>query len=255
MSAAPLRVLIVDDEAPARRRLQDLLADINEELPNVVVGEAADGIEALERLGVQAVDVVLVDIRMPRLDGIGLVQQLARRQAAPAVIFTTAYDQYAVRAFELSAIDYLLKPVRAQRLLLALKKLPRAGIDAVALRRLAPEGRRHLTSTERGRVLLVPLAEILYLKAELKYVTAHTREREYLVEESLVHLEQEFIERFVRVHRSCLVSRAAIAGCERGVDADGETRWLVLLHGMAEKLPVSRRQWPQIKALLKDDGL
>ncbi|HUW37736.1 MAG TPA: LytTR family DNA-binding domain-containing protein [Rhodocyclaceae bacterium] len=253
MSAA-LRVLIVDDEAPARGRLKDLLADIAAELPNVVVGEAADGIEALERLDAQAADVALVDIRMPRLDGIGLVQQLARRQDSPAVIFTTAYDQYAVRAFELSAIDYLLKPVRAERLLAALKKLAHAGIDAELLRRLAPEGRRHLTSTERGRVLLVPLAEILYLKAELKYVTARTRERDYLVEESLVHLEQEFLERFVRVHRSCLVARAAIAGCERGADADGETRWQVLLHGVAEKLPVSRRQWPQIKALLKEDG-
>ncbi|OIQ89230.1 transcriptional regulatory protein YpdB [mine drainage metagenome] len=252
MSAA-LRVLIVDDEAPARRRLRDLLADIEGELPNVVVAEAADGIEALERLGEQSADVALVDIRMPRLDGIGLVQQLARRQGSPAVIFTTAYDQYAVRAFELSAVDYLLKPVRAQRLLAALKKLPARGGDAELLRRLAPEGRRHLTSTERGRVLLVPLAEILYLKAELKYVTAHTRERDYLVEESLVQLEQEFIERFVRVHRSCLVAREAIAGCERGADAEGETRWLVLLHGSAEKLPVSRRQWPQIKALLKEE--
>ena len=251
--SAPLRVLIVDDEAPARRRLRDLLADIEGELPNAVVGEAADGIEALELLAAHPADVALVDIRMPRLDGIGLVQQLARRAGSPAVIFTTAYDQYAVRAFELSAIDYLLKPVRAQRLLDALKKLAHAGIDAERLRRLAPEGRRHLTSTERGRVLLVPLAEILYLKAELKYVTAHTRSRDYLVEESLVHLEQEFIERFVRVHRSCLVAREAIAGCERGLDADGETRWLVLIHGSPEKLPVSRRQWPQIKALLKED--
>ncbi len=252
MKALPLRILIVDDEAPARRRLRDLLADIAADLPNLVVGEAADGVEALEQLGNGPVDAMLVDIRMPRLDGIGLVQQLAARDGAPAVIFTTAFEQYAVRAFELCAIDYLLKPVRAQRLLLALKKLP-AALDAATLRRLAPEGRRHLTSTERGRVLLVPLSEILYLRAELKYVTARTSEREYLVEESLTHLEQEFSDRFVRVHRSCLVARAVIAGCEREPDADGEARWRVLLHGIADKLPVSRRQWPQIKALLKEE--
>ena len=253
MNVAPLRILIVDDEAPARRRIRDLLADIAADLPNIVVAEAADGVEALERLDDELVDVMLVDIRMPRLDGIGLAQQLAARDAAPAVIFTTAFEQYAVRAFELCAIDYLLKPVRAQRLLLALKKLPRGAPDAATLRRLAPEGRRHLISSERGRVLLVPLSEILYLRAELKYVTARTLEREYLVEESLTHLEHEFSDRFVRVHRSCLVARAAIAGCERETDAEGEARWRVLLHGVVEKLPVSRRQWPQIKALLKEE--
>ncbi len=253
MNAVPLRILIVDDEAPARRRIRDLLVDIAGELPNVVVAEAADGVEALERLEHEVVDVMLVDIRMPRLDGIGLAKQLAARDAAPAVIFTTAFEQYAVSAFELCAIDYLLKPVRAQRLLLALKKLPRGAPDAATLRRLTSEGRRHLISSERGRILLVPLSEILYLRAELKYVTARTREREYLVEESLTYLEHEFSDRFVRVHRSCLVARAAIAGCERETDAQGETRWRILLHGAAEKLPVSRRQWPQIKALLKEE--
>ena len=255
MSVGPLRVLIVDDEAPARARLKNLLADINAELPNVVVGEAADGVEALECLHRQegGIDVALVDIRMPRLDGIGLAQHLAAMQGSPAVIFTTAYDQYAVRAFELSAIDYLLKPVRAQRLLAALGKLPLAVPDSALFQHLAPEGRKHLHSTERGRVLLIPIADILFLRAELKYVTVHTREREYCVEESLIHLEQEFGERFIRIHRSCLAARTAIAGCERESDADGEAHWALLLHDVAEKLPVSRRQWPLIKALLKEE--
>lgn len=251
--SAPLAVLIVDDEAPARARLRDLLADIAGELPCVVVGEAQDGLAALEALRRISADVALVDIRMPRLDGIGLAQQLAARPDGPAVIFTTAYDQYAVRAFELSAIDYLLKPVRAARLLEALRKLPSGAADAQALRRLAPEGRHHLTSSERGRVLLVALADIVYLKAELKYVTVVTREREYLVEESLTALEQEFGERFVRVHRSCLVARESIAGCEREVGPDGESHWVVLLKGVAERLPVSRRQWPSLKALLHQE--
>ena len=259
MSGAPLRVLIVDDEAPARSRLRDLLSDIATELPNVVTGEAADGVEALEFLAGEPapqVDVALVDIRMPRLDGIALVQHLAGRKTAPAVIFTTAYDQYAVRAFDLNAIDYLLKPVRAPRLLAALNKLrrqPRAPPDAAALRRLAPEGRQQLHSSERGRILLVPLADVLYLRAELKYVTARTGEREYLIEESLTHLEQEFGERFIRVHRNCLVARDGIVGVERESETDGETHWVVLLRDLAEKLPVSRRQWPQVKTLLKQD--
>jgi len=259
MSSAPLSLLIVDDEAPARARLRNLLADIVVDLPNVVAGEAADGVEALEFLTDEAmprVDVVLVDIRMPRLDGIGLAQHLAGRKAAPAVIFTTAYDQYAVRAFDLNAIDYLLKPVRAPRLLAALNRAiqsPHALPEAAALRSLAPAGRAHLHSSERGRILLVPVGDILFLRAELKYVTARTRAREYLVEESLTHLEQEFGERFIRAHRNCLVARAAIVGVEREAAADGEAHWLVLLRDLAEKLPVSRRQWPQIKALLKRD--
>ncbi|MDD5175369.1 MAG: LytTR family DNA-binding domain-containing protein [Sterolibacterium sp.] len=259
MSGAPLRLLIVDDEAPARARLKNLLADICPELPNLVVGEAADGVEALEWLtdpSTVPVDVVLVDIRMPRLDGIGLVQHLAGRASAPAVIFTTAYDQYAVRAFDLNAIDYLLKPVRASRLLAALNKLtklPRALPTAAALRGLAPEGRTHLHSSERGRILLVPLADILFLRAELKYVTAQTSERQFLIEESLTHLEQEFSERFIRLHRNCLAARGAILGVERETAPDGEMHWTVLLRDVAEKLPVSRRQWPLIKALLKEE--
>ncbi|MEK7736797.1 MAG: LytTR family DNA-binding domain-containing protein [Pseudomonadota bacterium] len=265
MSQQPLRLLIVDDEAPARTRLRNLLADISAELPNIVVAEAADGIEALELLThpdslinpvVAPVDVMLVDIRMPRLDGIGLVQHLARRAGAPAVIFTTAYDQYAVRAFDLNAIDYLLKPVSAPRLLAALDKLrrqPRVLPDAAAMRSLAPAGRAHLHSSERGRILLVPLAEILFLRAEQKYVTAQTRERQFLIEESLTHLEEEFGERFVRVHRNCLAARSAILGVERETATDSETRWALLLRDVAEKLPVSRRQWPLIKALLKQE--
>ena len=167
------------------------------------------------------------------------------------MIFTSAYEEYAVRAFEVSAVDYLLKPVSAQRLLTALTKRLRGLPDAAQLRRLAPEGRRFLISTERDRVLLVPLSDILYLRAEQKYVTARTRSRDYLIEEALTHLEQEFAGRFVRVHRSCLVARSAITGFERASEAAGESRWRILLQGVADKLPVSRRQWPQIKALLK----
>lgn len=248
-----LRVFIVDDEAPARSRLRVLLTDLAPELPNVVVGEADNGMAALNCLNEAQADVVLVDIRMPVMDGIEFARHLARLDPAPAVVFVTAYDQYAVQAFEVNAVDYLLKPVRALRLKSALEKAKRsAALPADALRGLASEGRRHLSCSERGRILLVPVADILYLKAEQKYVTARTAQREYVLEESLTQLEQEYSKRFVRVHRNCLVARAAVSGFEREHEADGETRWLVLLKDLAEKLPVSRRQWPVLKSALAE---
>lgn len=252
-----LRILIVDDEAPARARLRDLLADLSGDIPTRIVGEAVDGLDALERLESVVTDVALVDIRMPRLDGIELARHLARLSAPPAVIFVTAFDQYAVKAFELSAVDYLLKPVRAARLAEALTKAARAPSSMAALRQvteeIAPGGRRQLRCSERGKVLLVPVSEVIYFKAELKYVTARTPEREYLLEESLLQLETEFSERFLRIHRNCLVARAAVAGFEREYDdpaGDGEGHWVLILRGIDERLPVSRRQWPQVKALL-----
>ncbi len=251
----PLRIFIVDDEAPARARMRALLADIAETTPNRVVGEAANGLEALQRLPEASADVALVDIRMPQMDGVELARHLAGAEGMPAVVFTTAYDQYAVQAFELNAVDYLVKPVRAQRLAAALEKARRAApAERETLARLAHEPRRHLSVTERGRILLVPVADILYLKAELKYVTARTREREYLLDESLTHLEQEFASRFVRVHRNCLVAREAIAGFEKSAAEDGETHWMVLLAGLGEKMPVSRRQWPAVKSVFAGEG-
>lgn len=245
-----LRILIVDDEAPARARMRNLLSDLADDMPSHIVGEAADGVAALELLADATADVALVDIRMPRMDGIELALHLARLPQPPAVIFATAYDQYAVKAFELAAVDYLLKPVKAARLAEALKKAQRLAPDAPILRELAPQGRRHLRCLERSKMLLVPVAEVLYFKAELKYVTARTAQREYVLEESLSQLEEEFAERFIRIHRNCIVARAAIAGCARERDvAEGETEphWTLLLHGADEHLQVSRRQWPQVK--------
>lgn len=248
-----MRILIVDDEAPARARLRNLLADIAGERPNRVVAEAADGIDALDRLAATPIDVALVDIRMPRMDGVELAQHLARQPHPPALIFVTAYDEYAVKAFEVCATDYLVKPVKAARLAEALGRARRLAPDAPVLRELAPQGRQHLRCLERGRTLLVPIDEVIYFKAELKYVTARTAERDYLLEESLSQLEAEFGERFLRIHRNCIVARAAIAGCARERDlAEGETelRWTLLLKGAPEHLPVSRRQWPHVKDLL-----
>lgn len=258
MSIPPpeLSLLIVDDEPPARARLRELLADISPCLPTRVAGEADNGLAALERLGEQPADVVLCDIRMPRMDGIELAGHLGGMAAPPAVIFTTAYDSYAVHAFELNAIDYLLKPVRAQRLLAALQKVrparPPAPEPLAAVgRQVRGGGRTHLACHERGRLLLIPLPEVLYLRAEQKYVTARTREREYLLDESLSHLEEEFQERFIRLHRAVLVARDALAGFERAAGDDVEAYGWALVRGIPDRLPVSRRQWGLAKSLAR----
>jgi two-component system response regulator AlgR len=249
-----LSVLIVDDEAPARARLRDLLADLAAELPTAVVGEAADGLLAIKVIETQPVDVALVDIRMPKMDGIELARHLAQLAKPPAIVFVTAYDSYAVEAFEVNAIDYLVKPVRVQRLAAALNKVRQNGRpppSAQVLAELQHGARTHLSCHERGRLLLIPLAEILYLKAELKYVTARTASREYLLDESLTHLEEEFSERFIRLHRSALVAKNAIAGFEKNAGEDAETQWQAILRGVDERLPVSRRQWPLVKSYAK----
>ena len=252
MIPLPLRVVIVDDEAPARSRLRDLLTDCAASLPLEIAGEAARGAQALEMVAKQRADVVLLDIRMPGMDGIETAQHLRKLENPPAIIFTTAYDAYALKAFEVHAIDYLLKPIRAGRLLEALRTARSAvAPKAAALAGMRRAPRNSLSSSERGRVHLIPVADVIYLKAELKYVTVRTREREYLVEESLTRLEEEFGERFVRAHRSCLVARAAIRGFERGAGENGDGQWEVLLNGCIDRIAVSRRQQHIVRDLSK----
>jgi len=245
--ARPLRVMVIDDEAPARNRLRDLLGDCALKMPLEIAGEADNGRRALDLLPSCNADVVLLDIRMPDMDGIEVAQHLQKLETPPAVIFTTAYDAYALKAFEVHAIDYLLKPIRVARLLDALSRARAiAPLRPEVLDEIRREGRSHLSVNERGRIHLIPLGEVLFLKAELKYVTVRTAEREFLLEESLAKLEQEFLGRFVRIHRNCLVAKDAIRGFERAsmVDADGESDggWAVVLNQVSEKLPVSRRQ-------------
>jgi two-component system, LytTR family, response regulator AlgR len=243
MGDGPLRILVVDDEAPSRRRLRDLLEDCGGSLPLTIVGEAANGVGALDVLHTISADLVLTDIRMPDMDGIELARHLLKLAHPPVVIFTTAYQQHALEAFEVHAIDYLLKPVRTPRLLAALQKVPRMKpIPTETIDRLPANARRFLSVTERSRVILIPFEDVIYLKAELKYITIRTAEREFLLEESLTRLEEEFGPRLVRIHRNCLVSRDHIRGFERRVSDEGDAHWEVLLRDTAETLPVSRRQ-------------
>ncbi len=241
-----LKIFIVDDEAPARMRLRTLLEEIQPQVTNVCVGEAENGREALELMAQNGVDVALVDIRMPVMDGLVLARHLSRFNDPPAIVFVTAYDQHAVEAFEVGALDYLMKPVRAERLVAALgraRKLSEA--DDETLEKLAP--RRHLTVSDRGRVWLVPIEDVLYLRAELKYVTLRTREHEYVLNESLTKLEQEFARDMLRIHRNCLINRQHIAGFEMTHQGE-EGGWVARLRDWPESLPVSRRQIPVIKA-------
>jgi two-component system response regulator AlgR len=245
-----LRVFIADDEEPARERLKELLADAAAELPTSVVGEARHGLEALELAPASGAQVLLADIHMPGMGGLELARHLAGLEGAPAVIFVTAHDRHAVEAFELNAIDYLLKPVRAARLVAALKKAAATVPSREQLAKAAQQAREYLSVVERNRIVLVPVKDIVFLRAEQKYVTVRTAAREHLIEEPLVALEREFADRLVRIHRNCLVARAAIRGCERN-PGDDEAQWLVVLEGVAEKLPVSRRQWPAVRDLVE----
>ncbi|MCX7193621.1 MAG: LytTR family DNA-binding domain-containing protein [Proteobacteria bacterium] len=238
-----LRVFIVDDEPPARNRLRELLIDCNAQLHLEVTGEAANGQEALDKLMDTPADVVLLDIRMPQMDGIELAGHLQKLPYPPVIIFTTAYDSYAIKAFELHAIDYLLKPIRLGRLFDALSRARTAvPLQIEVLRELLPEPRRHLAIHERGKIHLIPVEQVLFLRAELKYITVRTLDREYLIEESLTALEKEFAARFVRIHRNCLVAKEAIEGFERGGDEGDSSGWLVKLKSLPEALAISRRQ-------------
>ena len=245
-----ISVFIADDEEPARERLKELLGDIAAEVPTAVVGEARNGLEALERYPQSGAQVLLLDIQMPGMGGLEVARHLSGLEPPRTVVFVTAHDRHAVEAFELNALDYLLKPVRAARLAAALKKASSPGREQLA--RASPAAREYLSVAERNRIALVPVREILFLRAEQKYVTVRTRAREHLIEEALVALEREFADTFVRIHRNCLVARAAIRGFERTGAGEDEPHWLVVLDGLEERLPVSRRQWPIVKELVSE---
>lgn len=242
-----LRVMVVDDEALARQRLRTLLGDCREPQAHWV-GEAAHAPQAVALLAHTPVDVVLLDIHMPGANGLSLAQTLRTLAHPPALVFVTAYAEHAVQAFELDAVDYLTKPVRLERLEQALGKVVRR-MHAHASAAVAPSAvaTDHLLITERGRTERVALADVVYFKAELKYITVRTRDREYVLDGSLSELEQRHAARVVRVHRNALVARTAIQGLERSTDPAEPDVWWLKLHGVPERLAVSRRQLPLVR--------
>jgi len=300
-------ILIVDSEAEGRSQLRQTLDGLRSVFPHEIVCEADSARSALAQIGSLRPSVLLVNPSLPDMNGIEFGRQLAARaagatrqirwpepergtpdrdqpmgRAAPQLIYVSRSDRHALDAFEVSALDYLLKPVNPARLLKALNRAVPNGVPngaaAAPSSRVEPSSlalpgplahpllaapaaaparapaRRHFAVHERGRLMLVPVEQVVYLKAELKYVTVRTRQREYLIEDSLTALEAEFGERFVRIHRNALVCRAAISGFER-VPADGqgvgsEPHWQVVLRDVSERLPVSRRQWSTVRNLM-----
>jgi two-component system response regulator AlgR len=261
------RLFIVDDEAPARSRMITLLADIAEQCPHELVGAASDAQAALDEIIRTRPDIVLLDVQMPGMTGLELASHLSNDAAGmPSIIFVSAHDEYALKAFDVHALDYLLKPVRAARLAESIQRVSglrsQSGLqqDAIADTAAALRMKRqHFSVQERGRLLLVPVGDVIYLKAEQKYVTLRTKIRDYLIEASLMSIEEEFGATFVRVHRNALAARSAIIGVEKGaVEIDPESEgekvqesWQVILRDIDDRLPISRRQWPVIKALVR----
>jgi two-component system response regulator AlgR len=238
----------VDDESLARMRMRTLLGDCV--APAVVVeGEAANATQALELVGRQTVDVVLLDIHMPGADGLTLAQTIRQLPKPPAVIFVTAYAEHAVDAFGLDAVDYLTKPVRLERLQQSLQKAERftqvrQGLEA----NRADEA--FLVIQERHRTQRVPLHSVIYFKAELKYVTVRTALQSYIMDGSLNELEDKYAASFIRIHRNALIARRAVQALEKSFDAEEGEGWAVRLHGIDERLSVSRRQLAAVRALI-----
>jgi two-component system response regulator AlgR len=242
-----LNVLIVDDEALARARLASLLADCR--FPSAcVVGEAANAVQAVDFLQHHEVDAVLADIHMPGADGLMLAQMLRQGPRPVAMVFITAYGEHAVQPFELDAVDYLTKPVRLERLQVALQKIERTTQAVHASE--ADFSEEYLVIQERGRIERVALSQVLYLKAELKYITVRTATRSYILEGSLAELETKYASRFMRIHRNALVARRAVLSLEKFHDPEEGDGWAVRLNGIDDLLFVSRRQLVAVRELV-----
>ena len=241
-----MKALIVDDEPLARERLGALLRECG----NVeIVGEAGNGRDAVAAAAKLAPDVVLLDIRMPLMDGLEAARHIASFENPPAVIFCTAYDEHALAAFEANAVDYLVKPIRRERLQAALERARK--FSAAAFEKVeaaaGPSRRSHLCARVRGNLVLVPIADVQYLLAEDKYVVVHHVGGEVLVEEALKALETEFEDRFVRIHRNCLVARDRLTALTRSNDG----RVFAQLAGVGAPLEVSRRNLPGLRKLVR----
>ena len=238
-----MKILVVDDEKLARARMRELIEKDGE---HAIIGEAMNGNEAIEKTMDLKPECLLMDIRMPVMDGLEAAMHLQSLETPPAVIFTTAYDQHALEAFEVNAVDYLLKPIRKDRLSSALQKAKQVSLKQlreVNKAKTEPSSRSHISVHMRGQITLIPVQDIVYFMADNKYVTVRTTSEQHLIEDSLVSLEEEFADRFLRVHRNALVAVDYI----RGIEKQPSGRWRVLLREIDDKLDVSRRHTPEVR--------
>jgi two-component system, LytTR family, response regulator AlgR len=253
-----LNVMVVDDEQLARSRLKTLLADCLDP-PCVLEAEASDAMQAMTELRNAQVDVVLLDIHMPGADGLQLARELRKVAPELAIVFVTAFTEYAVDAFDLDVTDYLTKPVRADRLQKAMQKVVHKKEQAAqkALLSASETPQKFIVIQDRGRTERVPLHFVLYFKAELKYVTVRTAQRSYILDGTLAELEAQYSQDFLRIHRNTLVARREMRALERyhGFDEKDNNSgviegWAVRLHSCDEPLQVSRRQQASVRAVI-----
>ncbi len=239
-----MKILIVEDEALASERLHGLIREL---YPDYTVFEARNGFEALEKIMAHTPEIMLLDIRMPGMDGLELTDHLLHFKNPPAIIFTTAYQDYALRAFDANAIDYLVKPIHRQRLKTAIERAHVVNLGKFSLIKTKDHKRRHLSTMLHGRLQLIAIEKIHYLKAEQKYVIAAWPEGELLLSESLAALEKEFSSHFIRIHRNALASKNHI-DC---LSKTGDGQAVLKFHNMAIELVISRRHLPEIRQLIK----
>ena len=242
-----MNVLIVDDEQLARQRLRHMLSEIG---GHVVVGEADNGERALRQAQHSNPDLVLMDIRMPGMDGLEAASYINRLEHPPAIIFTTAYSEHALKAFDAHAVGYLLKPIKQEHLLEAIQSAKRLNRVQINNLRSEEEGgaRSKICVKIRGTLELVPVNEIIYFKADQKYVTLRTTDHEYLIEESLKTLETEFQKQFTRIHRNALVDESAINGLVKNQSGHA----CLTFRDINDQLEISRRHLPDIRKKLKN---
>ena len=240
-----MKILVVDDEPLAQQRLKLLLTDLSS-VSEVIT--ANNGLQAIEACQSAKPDVVLMDIRMPAMDGLEAASHICQMEDSPAVIFTTAYDEYALEAFTVNAVDYLLKPVRREKLEEAIHKassLNQAQLSVIKLQQHA--GRSHISTKISGNIKLIPIEDIIYFQADQKYVTVKHINGETIIEDTLKMLEVEFPNTFIRIHRNALIATSYINGIYR----DGEGHSFITLKDITTKLEISRRHLSEVKKLIK----
>ncbi|TQV88409.1 LytR/AlgR family response regulator transcription factor [Aliikangiella coralliicola] len=238
-----MKVLVVDDEPLAQQRLQHLLTGMSD-VDEVLV--ANNGLQAIDSCQLNKPEVVLLDIRMPGMDGLEAARHISAMEKVPAIIFITAYDEYALDAFKVHAVDYLLKPVREEKLkasLLHACQLNRAQLSAISAQ---PNCRSNITAKISGNIKLIPVSDILFFQAEQKYVTVKYHDGETIIEDTLKDLQVEFQELFIRIHRNALVAKQYVTGIHK----DNEGRSFVTLKDSDKSLEISRRHLSSVKKLI-----